>query len=250
MGVQEPSLRVLRSCLLRSYLVGANFNTRGLQNIGFSYALDPGLRAIHQDPEALAEARRRYVEHYNTHPFWTPLLLGVILSLELNIARGRLPAHTLGPVFTTATYTLSAIGDSVFGGALLIFWALCTACLLVTGQVELAVVSGGVLLAGLQVFKVASFLLGLREGLSILAKLKRLDLINWGRRLKMANALLLVVFWWLIWPRPVLWQQWAMGVGSLWLLALLAQRSSLPRGVALLVLLAAYALGPYILGLM
>jgi len=244
----EPTVPVLLRCLLRSYMVGANFNTRGMQNIGLVFALDPALQAIHRDPEALVAARSRHLGHYNTHPFWTPLLLGIILSLELNIAKGRLPAQALSGALTTATYTLSAIGDSVFGGAVLVFWALCTACLLVTGQVQLAVISGGVLLVGLQAFKAVTFGLGLREGLGFLVRLKRLNLINWGRRLKMANALLLVVFWWLIWPRPLDWREWLVGVGALWLLAWLADKAAFSRALALLALLAGYVLGPYVLG--
>ena len=38
--------RVLFSVFFRTYLVGAAFNTKGLQNIGFSYVVEPGLRAI------------------------------------------------------------------------------------------------------------------------------------------------------------------------------------------------------------
>ena len=46
--------RDLLSCFWRTYLVGAGFNTRGLQNIGLSYAMDPGLRAIHDGEKAAA----------------------------------------------------------------------------------------------------------------------------------------------------------------------------------------------------
>ncbi|GKT34188.1 hypothetical protein ADUPG1_002760, partial [Aduncisulcus paluster] len=38
----------------------AGFNTRGLQNIGFSYAMQPGLEAIYDDHAELVKARKRY----------------------------------------------------------------------------------------------------------------------------------------------------------------------------------------------
>lgn len=243
----EPEVRVLLRCLARSYLVGANFNTRGMQNIGLSYAMDPGLAAIHTERKALTEARRRYLRHYNTHPFWTPLLIGIFLSLEVKIAKGQLPVGTLDNVRQTTTYTLSAIGDSVFGGGVLVLWALATACLIVTGHGELAVVTGGVLLLGLQVFKALTFFAGLREGYRFLPRLKRLNLINWGRRIKLVNALLLVLFWYLVWPRPVLWAEWILGVGALCLATWLVLKTRLSRGLALAFLLAGYAAAPHVL---
>ena len=242
----EPDLRVLMTCLARSYLVGANFNTRGMQNIGLIYAMDPGLRAIHAAPAELKAARKRYLPHYNTHPFWTPLLIGVFLSLEMSIAKKKLPPDALANVRETTTYTLSAIGDSVFGGGVMVMWALLTACLIVSGHGASAVVMGCGLLAGLQAFKAATFFLGVREGFSFLPRLKKLSLIDWGRRVKMANAGLIVLFWYLIWPKPIIWQGWLVGIGSLWLLAWLALRTPLTRIAALLLLMAGYAFLPHV----
>lgn len=243
----EPEVRVLLRCLARSYLVGANFNTRGMQNIGLSYAIDPGLAAIHAERKALAEARRRYLRHYNTHPFWTPLLIGIFLSLEVKIAKKQLPPGTLDNIRQTTTYTLSAIGDSVFGGGVLVLWALATACLIVTGHGAAAMLTGGVLLLGLQVFKAVTFFIGLREGFRFLPRLKRLNLINWGRRIKLVNALLMVLFWCLVWPRPVRWADWVLGVGALCLVTWLVIVTRVPRGLALALLLVGYAVAPYLL---
>lgn len=243
----EPEVRVLLRCLARSYFVGANFNTRGMQNIGLSYAIDPGLASIHQDGKALAEARRRYLRHYNTHPFWTPLLVGIFLSLEVKIAKKQLPPGTLDDIRQTTTYTLSAIGDSVFAGGVLVLWALSAACLIVTGHGAAAVLTGGVLLLGLQVFKTLTFLAGLREGFRFLPRLKRLNLINWGRRIKLVNALLMVLFWYLVWPGPVRWAEWTLGVGALCLVTWLVIMTRLPRGLALALLLVGYAAAPYVL---
>ena len=95
--------------------------------------MQPGLEIIHTDPKELRKARKRYVRHYQSHPFWMPCLVGIFLNVEKAIATGSFPPTMLQKVKDTTAYALSAIGDSVFAGSLLIFWALATVCLLLSG---------------------------------------------------------------------------------------------------------------------
>ena len=224
----------LRS-FLRCYLVGAGFNTRGMQNIGLMYAIQPGLQAIHTEPKALKAAQKRYVRHYQSHPFWTPCLVGILLNVESSIRTGQFPPKMLSKVKDTTTYTLSAIGDSVFAGSLLIFWALLTVCLILSQMHGTALALGVALLAGLQFFRAYTFAAGVRHGFKFLEQLKRWDLINWGRRVKYANALLLVWFWTMIWPRPHQWWQLPLGVIGLLLFARFLRNSVLARVLAVTV---------------
>ena len=115
--------RVLFSVFFRTYLVGAAFNTKGLQNIGFSYVVEPGLRAIYQGKK-LQKARRRYLGLYNTHLFWTLMLAGIFLFLEQKIARDLILVQAHVQLRSTLSYTLSAIGDSFLSGSFFIFWSL------------------------------------------------------------------------------------------------------------------------------
>ncbi len=195
-----PDGRTLLTCFMRTYLVGAAFNTRGLQNVGIVYAMEPGLRAIYPDPKARREARKRYLRHYNTHPFWTPLLVGTFLSLETMIAAGKAPPQMLTTLKDTTTYTLSAIGDSVFGGSFLVFWSLTTACMLAANLHGAALLWSLSLFASLHIFKLFTFAAGLRGGLKVLNMLRSWNLINWGERLKLANAVVLVLLLYLVWP--------------------------------------------------
>lgn len=192
--------RALVLCFLRSYLVAAGFNAHGMQNLGFIYAIEPGLRRIYRDSDDLRAARERYITHYNTHPFWTPLLLGIFLHEEENIRRGLVPARALTSIKDTASYTLSAIGDSVFTGTLLPLWAIGSACLVVSGHTGLALFFTILLFALLQVFRLYTFVLGLRNGMTALAQVRRFRLIDWGQRFKIANAVLLAVFLRLVAP--------------------------------------------------
>jgi PTS system mannose-specific IID component len=213
--VGEPDLRALRRSFVRSYLVAAAFNTQGLQNIGLAYAMEPGLRAVHLDPEAFRAAMARHLTVYNSHPMWAPLLVGVFLSVEVKIAKGLVPPAMLDDVKTTTAYTLSAVGDSFFGGSLLGLWGLSAACLAATGHVlGVAALALG-MLAALNLFKAATFVAGYREGFQVLKRLKRLDLINWGRRIKVVNAVMLTVLWMLTVPQAV----GAMGISDLIIVA-------------------------------
>lgn len=210
------SFRVMTRCFMRCYLVGANFNTRGMQNVGLALAMEPGLQALYPKMKPRQQARRRALQHYNTHPFWSPLLVGIFLSLERDISRGILPPAMLQRVKTTTTYTLSALGDSFFGGALLVLFSLVLALLLLNGWTMAAWTWLGVCFLGLQAFKLLTFAGGLREGIAFLNRLKKWDLINWGQRVKLLNAGLLALLWLKLWPGLGGGWEWAF-----WSLALI-----------------------------
>ncbi len=237
------------TCFLRTYLVGAAFNTRGMQNVGLIFAMEPGLRAIYPDPRRRQAARKRYLKHYNTHMFWTPLLVGIFLSLEDKISRGLFPSHVLDSVKNTTVYTLSAIGDSVFAGSLLVFWSLSTVTLLLGGLGPWALAWACVWFLALQIFKFSTFVVGYREGLKFLLHLKRWNLINWGARLKLLNAVLLGVLLYMCWPGKPQWQIWYPAMAALGLAAWLVSRTRLTRELLVLLVLAVYGVLPWIVTL-
>lgn len=221
-------------CFFRSFLVGTGFNNRGLQNVGFCYAMQPGLEAIYSDPKELSKARKRYVRHYNSHPFWAPMLVGIFLSTEMQIKSGRFPVSMYDKVKTTTSNSLSAIGDSMFAGSMLIFWALSTICLLLTGNDLYAVLFGVLLFICLQVFKVYTFLAGVNMGITVLEKMRRWDLINWGQKIKYCNAVLVLALWYIIWPKPVEWLNWYSGAAALGLLGWLIGSRKIARDLVAL----------------
>lgn len=180
-------------CLARTWLLGAAMTTRGMQHLGLLYAINPGLEALYGDPEQLAAARRRYLPHINTHPFMAPLFVGFLLALERQIAQGTIPAHGMETLSGTTATTLSALGDSFFSGTLLTFWALSASLMAVMGWVSLAAAWTLFLFALLLLFRVWTFFLGLRQGLMVLQRVRRMNLINWGDRLKLLNAVFLAL---------------------------------------------------------
>lgn len=231
LGAETLVMAHVRS-FMRCYMAGAGFNTRGMQNIGLVYAMQPGLSAIHADPKNYRAALKRYVRHFQSHPFWMPCLVGIFLNVEKAIAAGRFPPAMLSKVKDTTAYTLSALGDSVFAGSLLIFWALLTICLLLSGQTAAPLTLGICFFIGLQAFRAYTFVCGARQGFRFLERLKRWDLINWGRRIKYVNAGLLLWLWALIWPRPFDWWEWLAGTGALMLFARFVRTGLLSRVLA------------------
>ena len=184
----------LLRCFLRTYLSAAALNTRGMQNIGFVYAMEPGLVELYAAQAQLQEARGRYLRHHNCHPFWNPMLAGVFLRTEADIAAGKLPARAFIAFKDATNNALSAVGDSVFGGSLLVTWALAACNLIVAEQEAAAVMLGVTLFIALQIFKAATFIAGVRYGFAALLQLRHWDIINWGDTLKLCNALLLAGF--------------------------------------------------------
>lgn len=237
----EINSRTLVSCFLRCYLIGAAFNTRGLQHVGLAYAMEPGLVILYPDPAVRNEVFTRYLKLYNTHFFWTPLLVGLFLSLEEKIAQGLAPAEMLDNVKTTTAFTLSAIGDTFFSASVMGLWGLSAACLAAGGRYDLLVTLAATLFVVAQIFKAVTFRAGYREGFQVLRRLKRWDLVNLGRRIKVANAVLLTVFWILARPRAT-----AGGLADAALIGILAvwaaTRPTMAREVALVALAAAWIL--------
>ncbi len=250
--MQKIPFRILRSCFLRSYLVNAGHNTRGMQNLGFIHAMAPGLEYIHKESGGFSEACRRYVFYHNCHYLWAPLFMGAFLHLESSVAQGLFPPKLLTGLKETTLNSLSGLGDSFFSGSLAISLSLFFCLLIMLGRPGLAL---ALLLLGIlacQLFRVISFWLGYTRGLKVLDYLNRLDLINKGDWLKIFNALLLLMLSYYIFlngqgadaqsaslPPVFLWFG-PLGVAGL--VGLLSWRWHFPRIISLALLLLAITL--------
>ncbi|GAU09962.1 PTS system mannose/fructose/sorbose family transporter subunit IID [Desulfoplanes formicivorans] len=220
MACREASVFV--RMFLRTYLVGGCINTRGMQNIGLSYAMDPGLRFLYASADDLQKARKRYLKVYNTHPCWTPLLVGLFFYIEQKIHKGLLPPKALSQMKGTIAFTLSAVGDSLFGGSIYVLWSLSTMILLAAGLPWLALGWALLWMGILEAFKLYTFWKGVSEGIAFLTRLRSWNLIDWSGRIKALNVLLLFVFWIVVWPGRMTPVSWMTGTGMVLLVACLA----------------------------
>jgi len=97
--------------LWRSLFIQGAWNFKGMQNIGFVYAMVPGLKRLAAD--GIEKAAARYVRFFNTHPYMAPTIMGVFLKLE---EQGD--TTTVDKLKQTISSSLAAIGDTFFWATL------------------------------------------------------------------------------------------------------------------------------------
>jgi PTS system mannose-specific IID component len=108
---------VLARVMLRSFLLQASWNFERLQSLGFLYALAPALRRLYRREE-LAEAARRHLEYFNTHPFLAAPVIGCTLELEERRSRGEAEPVGAEAFKRMVMAPYAAIGDGLFWGAI------------------------------------------------------------------------------------------------------------------------------------
>ncbi|MBI2361899.1 MAG: PTS system mannose/fructose/sorbose family transporter subunit IID, partial [Elusimicrobia bacterium] len=87
-----PRLRVLpdrefSAIMRRGLLLQAGWNFEGMQNLGFLYAIEPGLARIHHDPEERRRAMMRHLGFFNTQPYMAGFAVGACMALEEDAVR-------------------------------------------------------------------------------------------------------------------------------------------------------------------
>jgi PTS system mannose-specific IID component len=101
---------LLGRLFLRSLLIQAAWNYRGMQHLGLLWAQLP---ALPQEGEARRAAMARGAEFYNAHPYLCGYLLGAAANLE---ARGE--GEALSRLKKAALSPLGAVGDRLFWAGL------------------------------------------------------------------------------------------------------------------------------------
>lgn len=113
--VNNVKFSSLARVALRSLFLEASWNYRGQQNLGLAAAIDPALKDIYEEPEALRAARLRALGFFNTNPVAGGLALGVAIRLERELAEGQIsPAERERILFSLASGALAPLGDNLF----------------------------------------------------------------------------------------------------------------------------------------
>jgi PTS system mannose-specific IID component len=178
--------RVFGRCLF----VQAAWNRRGMQNLGFAYAIDPALRALYPDSARREEALRRHLGFFNCHPYMAAAIVGGAIHHEEKVAAGAEPASQPNRYKQTLQGPLAALGDGFFWtalrpffgalsavGALLAGWKAIVAALVVYNAIHLAL-------------RIGLFRAGYRRGDAVVATIAKLDLPVLADRLRAAGAAL------------------------------------------------------------
>jgi PTS system mannose-specific IID component len=178
--------RVFWRCLF----LQAAWNRKGMQNLGFAYAIAPALRSLYPEQERREEALRRHLCFFNCHPYMAAAIVGGAIHHEEKVAAGQEPSD--GPLDYKATLQgpLAAVGDGFFWtalrpffgavaalGALLVGWPAVVVALLVYNAIHVAL-------------RVRLFLAGYRAGDQVVGEIARLSLPRLASRLRAAGAAL------------------------------------------------------------
>jgi len=108
------SRRTLRRVFWRSLFLQAAWNPKGMQNLGFCYALQPALRELYPDPAKLAEATERHLCCFNSHPYFAATIIGGAVHHEELISRGEEPPEAVNSYKQALMGPLAALGDGFF----------------------------------------------------------------------------------------------------------------------------------------
>lgn len=186
--------KVPRATLARSFwrclFLQAAWNRRGMQNLGFAFAIEPALRALYADPARREEALRRHLAFFNSHPYMGAAILGGAIHHEEKVASGREPGDAPQHYKETLQGPLAAIGDGFFWtalrpffgalaavGALLVGWPAIVAALALYNVVHVAL-------------RVGLFRAGYHGGDALVDAVARLGLPVAADRLRAAGAAL------------------------------------------------------------
>ena len=71
----------LKVCLNHQYLQGS-WNFERMQNGGWCYGLLPALKELYPNKEDFDKAVDRHLKFYNTHPYVSAPIVGIVLAME------------------------------------------------------------------------------------------------------------------------------------------------------------------------
>ncbi len=189
-GPAPLSARTLARVFFRSLFLQATWNRRGMQNLGFAYAIEPALRALYPDRERLEDALRRHLGFFNCHPYMAAAILGGAIYHEERVAAGVEPPESPQNYKQTLQGPLAAIGDGFFWTALRPFFgalgAVGALCLGVPAIVAVIVIYNLVHLT----LRVALFRAGYSRGDALVPLLARMALPVVADRLRTGGAML------------------------------------------------------------
>jgi mannose/fructose/N-acetylgalactosamine-specific phosphotransferase system component IID len=100
----------------RSFFVQTLWNYERMQNVGFAYAIEPLLRRLAHSKSAYRRMLRRQLIYFNTHPYFTPIVIGVVYAKEKSRTNRDEEDPTLTVLKDSMGGAFGAIGDHVIWG--------------------------------------------------------------------------------------------------------------------------------------
>lgn len=104
---------------IRSNFISGSFNFERMHNLGFAFQMVPVIEKFYHTKEEKAEALKRHLEFYNTHPYVTAPILGVTLAMEEEKANGGdITDGAINGIKVGMMGPLAGVGDPIFWGTM------------------------------------------------------------------------------------------------------------------------------------
>jgi PTS system mannose-specific IID component len=182
--------RTLARVFWRCLFLQAAWNRRGMQNLGFAYAIEPALHALYPAPAQREEALARHLQFFNCHPYMAAAIVGGAIHHEEKVAAGAEAGTQPLRYKQTLQGPLAALGDGFFWtalrpffgalaavGALLLGWPAIVAALVAYNAIHLWL-------------RIRLFRAGYEKGDAVVAEIGRLRLPVLADRLRASGAAL------------------------------------------------------------
>jgi PTS system mannose-specific IID component len=180
---------------VRLHFLQCCWNFKGMQHFGCLTALRPALHRLYRDGEYI-EAERRQGQFFNTHPYFAPICVGVVVKLEEELRSGSFTKPEMIPILKNRmSGPLAAVGDAYFWETLrpaLSALAVFSVYLFGAGSDASIVILAGLLLAYIlpvELIRWQGFDWGYVHGLAVVDLLKKRDFHGSMRRIRNIAAL-------------------------------------------------------------
>lgn len=171
---------IMKQVFFRSFSSMGSFNYKGYNNLGYVYSIMPALEKIYEgDEEGLNESLARNCEFFNSHPYFSNLIMGISLALEeQKHEEGTIDGQAITATKSALMGPLAGIGDSVFQGTFRTIFSAVGAALAMQGN-----------LAGPWVYLIPNLILawgcrwgflveGYKRGIALVAKIHSSDVFQ------------------------------------------------------------------------
>jgi mannose PTS system EIID component len=109
------SKAVRKQVMWRHQYLQGSWNYERMQNGGWCFSMIPAIKALYKDPEDQKAALKRHLEFYNTHPYVSAPVIGVVLAMEEERANGApIGDVAIQGVKVGMMGPLAGVGDPVF----------------------------------------------------------------------------------------------------------------------------------------
>ncbi len=114
-GQVKLTKAVRKQVMWRHQYLQGSWNYERMQNGGWCFSMIPAIKALYKDPEDQKAALKRHLEFYNTHPYVSAPVIGVVLAMEEERANGApIDDVAIQGVKVGMMGPLAGVGDPVF----------------------------------------------------------------------------------------------------------------------------------------